>query len=78
MKLNARGRIIDFHEKPGLTEDIERLKAPEEILERFLPGSETGSSSSILKTRPPKMQTTLPLSTGSSSCPRTRLSRTGR
>ena len=36
MKVNALGRIVDFHEKPKEITDIERLKAPEDILERFV------------------------------------------
>ena len=36
MKVNARGRIVDFHEKPKIDEDIERLEVPKDILERFV------------------------------------------
>jgi glucose-1-phosphate adenylyltransferase len=36
MKVNALGRIVDFHEKPKEIMDIERLKVPEDIFERFV------------------------------------------
>jgi glucose-1-phosphate adenylyltransferase len=34
MKVNQKGRITDFFEKPGGPADIERMRAPEEILRR--------------------------------------------
>jgi glucose-1-phosphate adenylyltransferase len=35
MKVNARGRIVDFHEKPKDAADMERLRVPEDVFERF-------------------------------------------
>ena len=36
MKVNARGRIVDFHEKPKVNEDIEPFNVPEDVLGRFV------------------------------------------
>jgi len=35
MKVNARGRIVDFHEKPKELTDIGRLEISEDAFERF-------------------------------------------
>jgi len=32
MKVNQRGRITEFFEKPKAPADIERMRAPEEVL----------------------------------------------
>jgi len=41
MKVDRRGRIVDFQEKPKTAEDLERTKAPEDVLGR-LGGSAEG------------------------------------
>jgi glucose-1-phosphate adenylyltransferase len=35
MKVNARGRITEFHEKPKTPEDIERMRVGEDVFDRF-------------------------------------------
>lgn len=35
MKVNARGRITEFHEKPRTPEDIERMRVEEDVFDRF-------------------------------------------
>jgi len=35
MKVNARGRITEFHEKPRTPEDVERMRVEEAVFDRF-------------------------------------------
>lgn len=35
MKVNARGRITEFHEKPRTPEDVERMRVEEDVFDRF-------------------------------------------
>ncbi len=35
MKVNARGRITEFHEKPRTPEDVERMRIEEDVFDRF-------------------------------------------
>lgn len=35
MKVNARGRITEFHEKPKTPEDVERMRVEEDVFDRF-------------------------------------------
>ncbi len=35
MKVNARGRITEFHEKPRTPEDVERMRVGEDVFDRF-------------------------------------------
>ena len=40
MGVDRRGRIVDFHEKPGTPEDIERTRVPAEVMGRLGPAAE--------------------------------------
>lgn len=35
MKVNGQGQIVDFHEKPESAEDVERMKVPPEVFEKY-------------------------------------------
>ena len=44
MKVDRRGRIVDFHEKPRTAEDIERTRVPAEVFERLGTARAEGAS----------------------------------